>query len=125
MENENTINQVDTISQLDAIDSALNELEANIDNVSTTEDNSGNGTANDKAEEVPSIDALTDTIRAQSAQIDRLTAQMSKMVMFYGARINNSENKIEQQKSMKVEQTFDDGINVTDIPLLDDIKLGS
>lgn len=124
MENENTNNQVDTTSQLDAIDSALNELEANIDNLYTTEDNSDNGTAT-KAEEVPSIDALTDTIRAQSAQIDRLTAQMSKMVMFYGARINNSENKIEQQKSLKVEPTFDDGIDTTDIPLLNDIKLGS
>lgn len=122
MENENIPNEEipnEEIPNIESIAASIDALE--VDNNANQAENIGDGDGLNLKN--PDIAAMQETITEQAKKIEQITKQLGRMVKLYGARISEEQSTVEEFKSLKVENTFDDSVS-ENVPSLDEIKLG-
>lgn len=110
----------DSITSLDEIEAALDEFD-----LSENKDDNTAETAN-KAEEV-SLDALRDELNELRNENKRLANAIGRLIKGYGAKLNesNSSQGVEAFRESSVEPKLpSEGINLSGVPGLAEIKLG-
>ena len=116
-------NVLDLNSRLDAIDAAIDKIEAGKENVSLDAGETEVHKPENTDVRSDEIEALRGTIDKQNETIDRLAKQVERMILYNGARISEKSEGMGVE-AFSVEPKLGNDLP-DDIPQLEDIKLGS
>lgn len=114
---------LDLNSRLDAIDAAIDKIEAGTENIPQDAGETEVHKPENTDVRIDEIEALRGTIDKQNETIDRLAKQVERMILYNGARISDKSEGMGVE-AFSVEPKLGNDLP-EDIPQLEDIKLGS